>query len=204
MLFDDTYKTIAADAEGVCKEKNSKFISLAYPVVNEDEVKAHYLRIKKEHPKANHHCYAFRLGADKMAFRTNDDGEPANTAGKPILGQIQSNDLTDIVIFVVRYFGGTLLGVSGLINAYKIAAADAIANARVITKTVNEVYELTFRFADLNDMMKILKAEDIEITEQELDLDCRVIYSIRKTNADKIAHQLKKYPNIKLRYLRTT
>ncbi len=203
MLFDDTYKTIALPVEGLFKDKGSKFIAFAYPVSHEDEMKVYYARLKKEHFSACHHCYAFRLGADKMTFRVNDDGEPQNTAGKPILGQIQSNDLTNIAIIVVRYFGGTLLGVGGLINAYKLAAADVIANARIITKTVNEIYELSFDHAVLNDVMKIIKKEKLEIIEQQFDLSCRIVYSLRKTSADKIAQQLKKLVSVHLKYSKT-
>lgn len=203
MLFDDTYKTIARPAEGLFKDKGSKFLAYAYPVGNEEEMKVHCAHLKKEHFSARHHCYAFRLGADKTAFRVNDDGEPSNTAGKPILGQIQSNDLTNIGIVVVRYFGGTLLGVSGLINAYKSAAADAIAHAEIITKTVNEMYELNFGHLVLNVVMKIIKDEKLEIIEQHFDLNCRILYSVRKGSADKIAHDFKKIDTAILKYVKT-
>ena len=144
MLFEDTYLTIKEPSEGLFKDKGSKFSSFAFPASSEEDVKKFLAELKKQHPSANHHCYAFRLGADKQAYRANDDGEPSNTAGKPILGQIQSKDLTNILIVVVRYFGGTLLGVSGLINAYKLAAAEAIQNATIIEKTVDDIYEIKF------------------------------------------------------------
>lgn len=203
MLFDDTYNTIEAPSEGVFKDKGSKFLAFAYPITLEEEMKVHYANLKKEHFNARHHCYAYRLGADKMAYRVNDDGEPSNTAGKPILGQIQSFDLTNIAIIVVRYFGGTLLGVSGLINAYKLASADAIKNATIITKTVNEVYELTFEYSGLNDVMKLLKNERLDVLEQNFDSISKLSFSVRKSNADKILQQLKKIPSLRFKYLKT-
>ncbi|HEX8515724.1 MAG TPA: YigZ family protein [Bacteroidia bacterium] len=144
MLFEDTYLTIRQPAEGLIKDRGSKFLSFIYPVTCEDEIRQRLQDLRKLHPSANHHCYAFRLGADKQAFRSNDDGEPSNTAGKPILGQILSNDLSNILIVVVRYFGGTLLGVSGLITAYRQAAAEAINNAAITEATVSEVYKVRF------------------------------------------------------------
>ena len=136
--MEDTYKTIEKPSEGLFKDKGSKFISFAFPVDNEEEIKEIVQSIKKEHHSARHHCYAWRLGADQLLFRANDDGEPSSTAGKPILGQIQSFDLTNILIVVVRYFGGTLLGVSGLINAYRNAALDAINQAEIVEKLVEK------------------------------------------------------------------
>jgi uncharacterized YigZ family protein len=203
MLFEDTYKTILKNCEGIFKDKGSKFIAFAYPVKTEEEVKKIVANLKKEHHGANHHCYAFRLGANKQHFRANDDGEPSNTAGKPILSQIQSNDLTNILIVVVRYFGGTLLGVSGLINAYKNAAADALKNSTVVEKTVNEIYKTQFEYLQMNDVMKIVKDENLEIISQNHELSCEIIFSIRKNNADKVCEKLKKIVGLRLEYSQT-
>jgi len=203
MLFDDTYKTISVASEGIFKDRGSKFIGLAYPVTTEEEVKKIVTHLKKEHHGANHHCYAFRLGADKQHFRANDDGEPSNTAGKPILAQIQSNDLTNILVVVVRYFGGTLLGVSGLINAYKMAAAEALKNASIIEKTVNEIYKIQFDYLQMNNVMKIVKDEKLKIVSQKHEISCETIFSVRKNNADKTSDLLKKIEGVKLEFIKT-
>lgn len=154
-MEEDVYKTIAGTAEGLYKEKGSRFIALAYPVRTEEEVKEIVADLKSRYYDARHHCYAYRLGADLKKFRANDDGEPSSTAGKPILGQIVSAGLTDILIVVVRYFGGIKLGVSGLINAYRAAAADALAQAVVVEKTVDEVFRISFSYAALNEVMRV-------------------------------------------------
>lgn len=203
MLFEDTYKTIVKPAEGLFKDKGSKFISFAFPVASEDEIKKIIAGLKKEHHQANHHCYAFRLGADKLHFRANDDGEPSNTAGKPILAQIQSKDLTNILIVVVRYFGGTLLGVSGLINAYKMASIDVLNNVTVIEKTVNEIYKLEFDYLQMNEVMKIIKENKLEIISQNHALSCEVIFSVRKNNANKVIAGINKIEGAKAIYLKT-
>lgn len=202
MLFDDTYLTIQQASEGLFKDKGSKFLAYAYPVKSEEEIKVHLATLRKLHPSARHHCYAFRLGADKQAYRANDDGEPSNTAGKPILGQIQSKDLTNILIVVVRYFGGTLLGVSGLINAYKLAAADAIVKAQIIEKTVNELYEIRFGYLQMNDVMKIMKEEKLEQLANEFELACKLTFSVRKSNADKVIELMKKVEGLELLFLK--
>lgn len=200
MLFSDTFLTIEKRAEVIFKDKGSKFIAFAYPVENDAQIKEALTQLKKEHPSANHHCYAYRLGADKLNFRANDDGEPNNTAGKPILGQIQSNDLTDILIVVVRYFGGTLLGVSGLINAYKTSAADVIKECSIIEKYISFNYTIHFAFEHLNDVMKLLKQMDCKITAQQFDNDCEISFSIRKANAETCEEKLKKLNGLKLIY----
>jgi uncharacterized YigZ family protein len=200
MLFSDTYLTIENSAEALFKDKGSKFIGLAYPVQNEQQVKEILHGLKKEHHTANHHCYAYRLGADKLTFRANDDGEPSNTAGKPILGQIQSNDLTDILIVVVRYFGGTLLGVSGLINAYKTSAAEVIRVSKVVEKQILFFYTIHFPFEQLNDVMKILKQADSKITAQDFDNACRISFSIRKASSEACEEKLKKVSGLVLEY----
>ncbi|MFA6704639.1 MAG: YigZ family protein, partial [Bacteroidales bacterium] len=160
-MFDDTYLTIEEKSQGIYKEKGSKFIALAFPVSNEDNVKEIIKSIKKEYFDARHHCYAYIIGHDKSVFRMNDDGEPSSTGGKPIYGQLLSNNLTNILIVVVRYFGGIKLGVSGLINAYKKAALDSINNAKIIQKTLNEVYSISFEYTLMNRVMKVLKDFDL-------------------------------------------
>lgn len=200
MLFSDTYLTIEKNAEALFKEKGSKFIALAYPVQNEQQVKEILQGLKKEHHTANHHCYAYRLGADKMNFRANDDGEPSNTAGKPILGQIQSHDLTDILIVVVRYFGGTLLGVSGLIQAYKASAAEAIRASAIVEKQILFSYTVHFPFEQMNEVMKILKQSEAKITAQDFDTRCKINFSIRKASSEACEEKLKKTEGLSLEY----
>ncbi len=200
MLFSDTYLTIEKRTEAIFKDKGSKFLAFAYPVENDQQIKDILNQLKKEHHTANHHCYAYRLGADKMNFRANDDGEPNNTAGKPILGQIQSNDLTNVLIVVVRYFGGTLLGVSGLINAYKNSAADVIKASTIIEKQILFNYTIQFYFEHLNDVMKLLKQLDCKISSQQFDNNCEISFSIRKANSEQCEEKLKKIEGLKLDY----
>jgi uncharacterized YigZ family protein len=200
MLFSDTYLTIEKSTEAIYKDKGSKFLAFAYPVENDQQIKEILNQLKKEHDTANHHCYAYRLGADKMNYRANDDGEPNNTAGKPILGQIQSNDLTNILIVVVRYFGGTLLGVSGLINAYKKSAADVIKVSSIIEKQILFHYTIQFYFEHLNDVMKLLKQLECKITNQQFDNNCEICFSIRKANSEQCEEKLKKIEGLKLEY----
>lgn len=204
MLFEDTYLTIKEPSEGLFKDRGSKFLGFAFPVGSEEQIKKHIAELRKQHPGANHHCYAFRLGADKQSYRANDDGEPSNTAGKPILGQIQSKDLTNILIVVVRYFGGTLLGVSGLINAYKLAALDAMQNATIIENTVNDVYEIRFDYLYMNDVMKIIKEEELKILSQESELTCSFTFSVRKSNSTSVYDRMSKIQGLEIKYLRTT
>ena len=203
MLFEDTYLTIKEPSEGLFKDRRSKFSGFAYHVYSEEDVKKYLTELKKQHPSANHHCYAFRLGADKQAYRANDDGEPSNTAGKPILGQIQSKDLTNILIVVVRYFGGTLLGVSGLINAYKLAALDAIQNAIIIEKTVDNIYEIHFDYLQMNDVMKIIKDEELKMLSQNFELSCELSFSVRKSNSTNVYDRMSKVEGLEIKYLKT-
>lgn len=200
MLFSDTYLTIDRKADIIFKDKGSKFLAFAFPVENDAQIKEVLLQLKKEHPSANHHCYAYRLGSDKLNFRANDDGEPNNTAGKPILGQIQSNDLTNILIVVVRYFGGTLLGVSGLINAYKTSAAEVIKECKIIEKFISFNYMINFPFEHLNDVMKLLKQLDCKITAQQFDNDCEISFSVRKADSEQCEEKLKKLSGLKLAF----
>lgn len=180
-MFDDTYKTIAAPSEGIYKEKGSKFLAFAYPVRTQEEIKGHLERLRKEYFDARHHCYAYILGPRKDAFRANDDGEPSGTGGRPIHGQLMSADLTDTLIVVVRYFGGILLGASGLANAYKAAARDAIDHATIVERTIDCRYRLSFKYEAMNDVMRILKDFDLKPLNQQFDLDCTLEVSVRQS-----------------------
>lgn len=200
MLFSDTYLTIDNRNEIIFKDKGSKFLAFAYPVENDIQIKAILTQLKKEHPNANHHCYAYRLGADKLIYRMNDDGEPNNTAGKPIYGQILSNDLTNVLIVVVRYFGGTLLGVSGLINAYKNSASEVIKQCTIIEKHILFNYTISFPFEFLNDVMKLLKQFDCKISSQHFDNDCKISFNIRKAYSENCEEKLKKINSLKIEY----
>lgn len=162
----DAYLTIKAQSIGEFRDRGSKFIAYAFPISKEQDWQPYLEALRKEHPKANHHCFAYRLGLDKNNYRANDDGEPSGTAGRPILGQIDSFGLTNVFIVVVRYFGGTLLGTSGLINAYRECAADALKNAEVIEKTVEEFYRLTFDYAIMSDVMNAIKKLGLPMLEQ--------------------------------------
>jgi len=199
----DSYKTIQATSEGIYKEKGSKFIAYAFPVTCEDDIKNEIATLKKEYYDARHHCYAYMLGADKKNFRANDDGEPSSTAGKPILGQILSSELTNILIVIVRYFGGTKLGVSGLIHAYKTAALDAISNADIIEKTVNDIYEIHFDYLVMNDVMRIIKEEEPLQIGQDFNLTCKIILSIRQSEVEKIIERFSKITSVKSEHIRT-
>ena len=192
MTAEDTYKTIAEPSEGIYTEKRSKFIAIALPVRTLDEIKAHLETYQKKYYDARHVCYAYMLGAARKDFRANDNGEPSGTAGKPILGQINSNELTDILVIVVRYFGGIKLGTSGLIVAYRTAAAQALAEARVIEKTVDEQVTVAFEYPFMNDVMRIVKEESPEIVEQSYDMDCLMTLRIRKSQMDKLRSRLEK------------
>ena len=174
------------------RERSSKFLSYAYPVTNEEQIRAHLDTLHKQYYDATHHCYAWRLGPHGEHFRANDDGEPSGTAGKPILGQLLSNDITDCLIVVVRYFGGTKLGVSGLIQAYKEAAADVIAVSDVIEKTVDTVLRVDFSYMVMNDIMRIIKDENPQIREQIFDNLCTMTLSIRQSKAQMLIGKLSK------------
>jgi uncharacterized YigZ family protein len=187
----DHYLTIAEPAVGEFRDRGSKFFAYAYPVYNEKEWQTHLEALRKEHFKARHHCYAFRLGLDKNNFRANDDGEPSGTAGRPILGQIDALGLTYILVVVVRYFGGTLLGTSGLINAYKLAAADALQNAQVIERTVEDVYLLDFDYGLMSQVMNVLKKLELDIVAQVFDEKAKISVAIRQSEVDETILQLK-------------
>lgn len=184
--MDDTYQTIEQESHGYFKDKGSKFYAFAFPVKSEDEVKEILIRLRKEHHSARHHCYAWRLGTEEITFRANDDGEPSSTAGKPILGQLQSFDVTNILIVVIRYFGGTLLGVSGLINAYRIAAADALNNAEIKQKIIEREVILDFTYNELAEVMNIIKHENLTVINTRFEEKCNLTFSVRKSEYEKV------------------
>lgn len=192
----DSFLTIAKAEEGLFKDKGSKFIAYAFPVESEDEIKDHIQSLKKAHHSARHHCYAWRLGAEKTHFRANDDGEPSSTAGKPILGQIIRLDLTNILIVVVRYFGGTLLGVGGLINAYKAAAADVLAHSNIIEKLVETSITIDFDYPNMNAVMQIFKEENLDQKESQFELRCKIKTSVRKSEAERITEKFRKIEGV--------
>lgn len=203
MLFDDSYKTISGKTEGIFRDKGSKFIAYAYPIRSEEEVKPIITSLKYEHNKANHFCYAYRLTPDRSVFRVSDDGEPSGTAGRPILNCLLSEDLTNILIVVVRYFGGTLLGVPGLINAYKSASLEAIKTSDVITKTVNDIYEAYFDYLHMNDVMKLVKDEQLEVLGQHFDTNCILKFEVRKAQLNPVLTRFDKIDGVRLKYLHT-
>lgn len=187
----DTYFTIEKQAEGLFKDKGSKFFAYAFPVQTEEEIKQHIINLKKQHPGARHWCYGFRLGAEKKVFRANDDGEPSGTAGKPILNQIISADLTDVLVVVVRYFGGTLLGTGGLIQAYKSAASEALQQCVIITKYITQICRVNFNTEITNMVMRLLKEYDAEIVQHTFDTENEIIFNIRLSFTEKLINQLK-------------
>lgn len=192
MLADDLYRTVAAPAEAACRERSSKFLSWIFPVRSEEEIREHLDALRKRFFDATHHCYAWRLGPRGEAFRANDDGEPSGTAGKPILGQLLSNDLTDCLVVVVRYFGGTKLGVPGLIAAYREATADVIAQAQIVERTVDRLVTVDFPYVAMNDIMRVVKELQPRIEAQEFDNLCTMRLSIRESRADLLEERLRK------------
>ena len=191
-MFEDTYKTLKGLSEGLYREKGSKFIAIAIPVDSEEEVKEKLAALRKEYHDARHHCYAYILGYDKSAYRLNDDGEPSGTGGRPIYGQLLSKDLTNTLVVVIRYFGGIKLGVSGLINAYKTAAKDALESAIIIEKQIEETYRIFFDYTIMNNVMKILKGDEIAILFQNYDDRNVIDFKVRKREADRVLDALKK------------
>ena len=196
-MFEDTYKTISAPATGSYSEKRSKFLAYAFPVQTEAQVKERLTEIQKKHNDARHHCYAYILGPNKDAYRMNDNGEPSGMAGRPIHGQLMSKDLTNTLVIVVRYFGGIKLGVSGLQNAYKIAAKEALDAANIIEKTIDETYEVTFEYMQMNNVMQLMKDPFVTIISQQSDLNCTIRFSVRRREAERIVTALKKTGEVK-------
>ena len=199
----DSYKTIQSPSKGLYKEKGSRFLAFAFPAGSHEEIKTIIEGIRKEYHDARHHCYAYMVGKDRLDWRVSDDGEPSGTAGLPILGQINSFEVTNILIVVCRYFGGTLLGVSGLINAYRSAAADAIKNATIIERSLHEFYEIRFPFTSLNAAMKVLKDEDAGQSSQSFDLECSVIINFKASSREKIISRLSRIDGLNYRYIET-
>lgn len=202
-LFEDTYRTITGPAEGTFRDRGSKFIGYAFPLQSESEVKTYLDEIKSLHPKARHHCWALRLTPDRSIFRINDDGEPSGSAGRPILNTLLSYDVTNILVIVVRYFGGTLLGVPGLINAYKTATKEALDQAHIVERTVNDVYALSFDYLEMNDVMRIVKEENLTVLRQEFDNRCLLEFELRQNQVERILDRFSQLGLEDLRYLRT-
>ncbi|MBC5775317.1 YigZ family protein [Pontibacter sp. KCTC 32443] len=186
----DTYRTIAAPTESIYKEKGSKFLAFAYPVYSEEEIKEHLAELRKKYFDARHHCYAYTLGANKSRYRANDDGEPNHSAGDPILGQIRSADLSNVLVVVVRYFGGTKLGVSGLINAYKTATADALSEATIIEKHETTLLLVHFEYPHMNDVMSLIKEYNLEVRNQQFELTCTLTIEVRKQLQEEVTAKL--------------
>jgi uncharacterized YigZ family protein len=204
MLFSDTYKTIAAESKGLFKDRGSRFIAIARPVSSQEEIKTILEELRREYHDARHHCYAWMLSPDRQAWRVNDDGEPSGTAGRPIMGQINSRELTNVLVVVIRYFGRTLLGVSGLINAYRSATEDALTNALVIEKQVNESWLVTFPYTAMNDVMKVMKDEGCSQHSHDYSgEECSAEISFRASNTDKVTGRLRKIAGVTLSWLRT-
>ncbi len=202
-MIEDKYKEVKNHSTGIYKEKGSKFIAYSYPVYSEDQVKEKLEEVRKLEYSARHYCYAYILNPDKSSQRANDDGEPSSTAGKPILGQILSNDLTNILIIVVRYFGGVKLGVPGLIRSYRTAAADTIANSTLITKTIKEQYVVSFKYPQMNDVMRLIKEFDLEVVNTDFQIDCKLIFAVPKSKENDILNTFKKKHELTIEYLKT-
>ena len=185
--MNDTYKTIGKPSEEILfKEKNSKFYGYAFPVTSEEEIKNHLDSLRKQHHGAVHFCYAFQLGTDKIQYRANDDGEPSNSAVMPIYGQIQSFGITNVLVVVVRFFGGVKLGVGGLISAYRTAAQMALEESQIIEKTIDVSFEISFDYKNMNKVMRVIKEKNLEIVSQEMNESCKIVIATRKKNAEMI------------------
>lgn len=198
-LEKDTYKTIATASEEVLyKEKNSKFFGYAFPVTTEEEIKEILERLRKEHFSARHWCYAYQIGTEKIQYRANDDGEPNNSAGMPIYGQIQSFEVTNVLVVVVRYFGGVKLGVGGLISAYKIAAQMALENSEIEERTIDKHFIISFGYANMNKVMRIIKEKNLQIVSQKMEMECEIEIAIRKKNVQNLLDTFENLYEIKL------
>lgn len=201
--MDDLYKTIESPSqETLFKDRNSKFYGYAFPVNSENDIKASLQFLKIKHPTARHFCYAWQLGIDSFSFRVNDDGEPKNSAGIPIYGQIQSFGLTNVLIVSVRYFGGVKLGVGGLINAYKNSAKFALESSKIIQKTIDVYFELFFEYELLSKVMKIIRENNLNIQSKKFEMDCQLIIEVRKSNAQKILKIFSELYKVKIRTLK--
>jgi len=203
MLFSDTYKTIASESKGLFRDRGSRFIAIVKPVSSQEDIKIILEELRREYHDARHHCYAWMLMPDRQSWRVSDDGEPSGTAGRPIMGQINSRGLTNILVVVIRYFGGTLLGVSGLINAYRSAAEDALSNAQIIEKYVTESWLVRFPYIAMNDVMKVLKDEGCsQHAHNYTGEECSTEISFRVSQSDIVTGRLRKIPGLNLSWLR--
>ena len=203
MKVSDTYKTISQPASGILyKEKGSKFMGYTFPIYQEEQVKTIIDKLRQGHPKASHWCYAWRIGkyADKIRYRFNDDGEPANSAGKPIYGQLLSKEVTNILVVIVRYFGGTKLGVSGLVTAYRAAAALALEESEIVEKRIEINYLLTFEYKELNKVLRMIKKLDLTIISQKMELQCEFIISVRAKEAESTLFTFQNLPYISIKH----
>ncbi|HZJ35003.1 MAG TPA: YigZ family protein [Gillisia sp.] len=199
----DTYKSISKASEEVLfKDKNSKFFGYAFPITSEEEAKVHIEELKKKHHQARHWCYAWQIGKEVHQFRANDDGEPSNTAGMPIYGQIQSFDVTNILIVVVRHYGGIKLGVSGLINAYKTTAQMALENSKIVKRTIDEVFVIKFDYPEMNLVMRVIKEHNLKLIEQKLELNCEIHISVRKKIAKEIFQKFEAIYKVEIKNLK--
>lgn len=187
----DSYQSISDPSEGEYKEKGSKFLAYAYPVTTEEEVQLCLDEVKGMHIKARHHCYAYRIGITGELHRANDDGEPSGTAGRPILGQLLSHEVSDILVVVVRYFGGTLLGASGLIQAYRAATIEALAKANIITKVISDVYRLTFDYAEMGHVLNVVKNQDLNIINKVFEAEAYIDIEVRASQTEQSLLHLK-------------
>lgn len=200
MLFDDSFQTIQQPAEALFTDRGSKFIGLAFPVKSEQQFKDILADVKLKHPKAAHHCWALRLSPDRSVFKLNDDGEPSGTAGRPILNMLLSKDVTNTGLIVVRYFGGTLLGVPGLINAYKTTAEQTLNVAAIVTETVNDVYTISFDYLQMNNVMKLIKDEKLTVLRQGFDNQSSIQVAIRKMQVNSILSKLNGFSGVTITY----
>ena len=200
-MHDDTYKTIRTSVTGIYKDKGSKFIALAHPADNEEMARETLAAIKKQYHDARHHCYAWVFGPDQSVYRYNDDGEPSGTAGRPIHGQILSAGLTDVLVVVVRYFGGTKLGVRGLINAYKGATKDALDNAAILTRIIEDHFEIRFEYPLMNDVMRLIKEFELDQRDQEFALSCSLVVSVRQSISDQVRSAFENLHGVRIRKL---
>lgn len=203
MASNDQYITIEQAAEGTFRDKGSRFHGYAYPIDSEGEIKDILANLRASHPKARHFCWAYRLGADKSNFRVNDDGEPAGSAGRPILNTILSAGLTNVFVIVVRYFGGTLLGVPGLINAYKTTTSEALNNCNIIERTVNDVFQISFSYNNLNSVMKIIKEERLKILDQRFDTESELTLEVPQSRVPEMLSRLTDITGLTSLYLKT-
>jgi len=195
----DSILTVTGESRGIYRERASKFLAVARPVSSEEEVKVNLEALKKEYHDANHHCYAYRFGAANQSYRVNDDGEPSGSAGKPIYGQILSMGLSDILVVVIRYFGGTKLGIPGLIRAYRTAARDAMEQAVIVEKIIQVQYNVSFDYTVMNEIMRILKEEEVKIVRQTTLERCEIDFLVRKSHSEKVETRISRLRNIVLK-----